>query len=516
MKFKPTVTAILGIVFIISALYAGAYQHEEISKIRSDIIVIDSMKVFGDLERPGVSFPHDKHTDALEKQGKDCKTCHQSNADGLILKFNRTEDIDQPTTLNVYHTDCITCHEDRADEGMETGPVECGECHQLEPDTIAAQQAIEFDASLHHRHIEAADNKCESCHHGYDPDKKVIAYEKGKEDSCRTCHKEETVKDVISLRLASHQQCIGCHLETKDKIESNVVKANKCAGCHEEAQLKQIAKLDSIPRLDRNQPDTTFIKSLDNIGKQMIDAVIFNHQRHEENGDSCSTCHHETLNACDSCHTLSGSAEGNWVTLAQAMHNTGSDRSCVGCHDEKQQAKECVGCHSLTEPKQHVSAGQSCQTCHSVSIDKLRTDKAAGKELMAKHYQTAPVKDTKIDFEALPSEVIIDVISKEYKGVNFPHRHIVESLMEKMEGNILANNFHQGKDVVCQSCHHNSPDVTSPPPSCISCHASSGVEQDGQVPGTKAAYHRQCFECHEKMEINDPVSTDCTACHEEK
>ena len=88
-------------------------------------------------------------------------------------------------------------------------------------------------------------------------------------------------------------------------------------------------------------------------------------------------------------------------------------------------------------------------------------------------------------------------------------------MMEKITGNALAKNFHQGKDAICQSCHHNSPDVSNPP-KCISCHASAEGEQDGRVPGTKAAYHRQCFECHEKMEIEKPVSDDCTACHKEK
>jgi class III cytochrome C family protein len=518
MKFKQMVSVLLGVTFMLTGLYAIAYQQADTREGRADIIVIDSMKVFGDLERPGVPFPHDQHTDALEKQGQDCSTCHQKIDDKLVLKFKRTADTDHETTLDIYHTDCITCHEENAVADQDTGPVECGTCHQLEPTVVAAQAVIDFDASLHHKHIEAAENTCESCHHGYDATKEEIVYEKGQEDSCRTCHKDQFVDNAMSYKDASHEQCIDCHQQKKaeDKIENAAVASVKCAGCHEADQLKKIAKLDTIPRLDRNQPDTTFVKSFDKITSQMMDAVIFDHQKHETNVSECSTCHHETLNACESCHTLSGKKEGDWVTLAQAMHDVKSDRSCTGCHEEKVQAKECSGCHSLIQTKMHVSEGQSCQTCHAVSIEGLGKDKASGAELMAKHYQPKPPQETTIDIDALPEKIIIDVISKEYQGVSFPHRDIVQTMMNNIEGNALADNFHQGKNVVCQSCHHNSPDTLDPPPKCISCHSSSETAMGSEVPEMKAAYHQQCFDCHKALEINEPETTDCVSCHEEK
>ena len=518
MKFKHTVTALLGVCFTLSTLYAASHQKMDTRKTRADIIVIDSMKIFGDLEKAAVSFPHDKHTDVLEKQGKDCSTCHQTKDDKLVLKFQRTAEIDQETSLDIYHTNCINCHEERAAEDLETGPVECGECHQLRPKVIAAQEVINFDSSMHHRHIVAAENKCESCHHIVDAENNKIPYVKGKEDSCRACHKDPTLTKAQTYKAAAHEQCISCHQDkkSKEKIENKAVANNKCAGCHDELLLKQIAKLDKIPRRDRNQPDLTFLKSFDTITSQMMNPVIFNHQQHEEKVFTCSDCHHETLNSCESCHDLKGSKEGGWVTLAQAMHKVGSERSCIGCHElKKQQAKDCAGCHSLIEPEKHVSDGQSCQSCHSISIEQIKKDKTAGKELLAKHYRLPPIGEPRIDYNTVPEEVVIDVISDQYQGVTFQHRKIIKSMMEKITGNALAKNFHQGKDAICQSCHHNSPDVSNPP-KCISCHASAEGEQDGRVPGTKAAYHRQCFECHEKMEIEKPVSDDCTACHKEK
>ncbi|MBU2646198.1 hypothetical protein KKI24_15945 [bacterium] len=519
MKFKHIVPALMGVVFIMSALTIIADQQKETRKSRAGIVVIDSMKGFGVLERSGVLFPHDKHTDALEKQGKDCDTCHLTDGDKLSLKFKRTQETDRDSTLDIYHNGCISCHEENAKLEIQTGPVECGTCHQAEPVVVSVQPVVHFDASLHQRHIEAADNTCESCHHGYNAEKKEIVYVKGAEESCRTCHKDQAQGDVISYRAATHQQCISCHQKDekeKKKIENKAVAAAKCAGCHDQELLQQIVRLDTIPRLDRNQPDITFIKSLDDMTRPLLDAVVFNHKQHEERGLTCSTCHHETLNACESCHTLSGSKEGQGVTLAQAMHKAGSDRSCIGCHNKEQQATACVGCHSLMPDTVHGVKGQSCQTCHSVSMAMLREHKASGKKLLAKDYLPAPVPETRVDIQALPEEVLIGRISEQYEAVHFPHRDIVAALMDNLKGSNLATSFHQGKDLVCQSCHHNSPDVTNPPPSCNSCHSSSTDAGDGHIPEIKAAYHRQCFECHAAMEIKNPVSTDCVACHEEK
>ena len=46
---------------------------------RPDVIKIGVMQKFGDLERPVVTFFHDKHTAAVQEMGKDCTACHQQN-----------------------------------------------------------------------------------------------------------------------------------------------------------------------------------------------------------------------------------------------------------------------------------------------------------------------------------------------------------------------------------------------------------------------------------------------------
>jgi hypothetical protein len=64
---------------------------------RPDVITIDSMKVFGNLERPAVIFLHDRHTEALSARGQDCSACHLKETDSrgqerLSIKYKRIQD----------------------------------------------------------------------------------------------------------------------------------------------------------------------------------------------------------------------------------------------------------------------------------------------------------------------------------------------------------------------------------------------------------------------------------------
>ena len=75
----------IGIIFIVFAVvisltctgnYGTKGPAEPTVQKRADIIRIDSMKTFGKLERPPVTFLHQKHTEALAKENKDCTVCH--------------------------------------------------------------------------------------------------------------------------------------------------------------------------------------------------------------------------------------------------------------------------------------------------------------------------------------------------------------------------------------------------------------------------------------------------------
>jgi DnaJ-class molecular chaperone len=127
-----------------------------------------------------------------------------------------------------------------------------------------------------------------------------------------------------------------------------------------------------------------------------------------------------------------------------------------------------------------------------------------------------PVKGT-YAAEEIPEQVTINRFVNQYEGVNLPHRKIVSSLVERMNGSKqagkLASTFHDGKATVCQGCHHNSP-ASVKPPSCVSCHSRPFDEVNLMKPGLLGAYHQQCMGCHEAMEIKKPK--ECVECHKEK
>jgi hypothetical protein len=333
---------------------------------KADLIFIDAMESFGPLERAPVPFLHDTHSEKLAAAGKDCATCHEKNPDdvegGLIYLFKRLENSDAETVKNIYHDACISCHEETLSKGEESGPVSCNACHTKNPEYIQGQAPMGFDPSLHYRHTKATDNKCETCHHEYDETAKKLVYVKGQEGTCRYCHGEVTEENRISMREASHLDCIACHQETAGKGKN--AGPDQCAGCHSLEERALIATVEDPPRYDRNQPDAALILPVQTEGKAARTLpVAFNHQLHEKTGATCRTCHHADLDSCAECHTADGVEKGGGVSLMQSMHKTGADGSRLGCHETHTEEKNCAGCHGampLEDPDE-----ESCKACHT-------------------------------------------------------------------------------------------------------------------------------------------------------
>ncbi len=521
--------AVASISLITTGVQGAKNVTGEPPEMRADVITIDALKNLGDLEQAPVTFLHDKHTDALDKQNKDCTACHLSNPEknSQSSKFMRLKDTNRQEVMDIYHTNCQKCHRETARSGLKSGPVEkCGHCHLKMPRAGSDRQLIAFDKSLHYRHSVATEDKCELCHHQFNEVTKELFYVKGEEGSCRYCHKDKTEENRISTRLASHLLCIECHreklTETKAKgvTKDSVAGPYKCGGCHAEQQLQLIKRVKDVPRMKRNQPDVVLIQAAktDEVKPNtattvVMGAVPFDHKSHEKFNDTCRVCHHADLNACSSCHSVTGKKEGNYVRSEQAMHQLNSESSCLGCHGSRQSQPSCAGCHASI-PRVSKQETSSCVQCHMKPLEgdteNLKPEQIARAVLESRTAMTDTYGD-----EDIPETVTIKALSDQYESVVMPHRRIVRRLVTDIKDDKLAQYFHGEKGTVCQACHHNSP-ATQKPPACQSCHGKPFDEREILRPGMKGAYHLQCMGCHKQMGLKKPDSLNCVECHKKR
>jgi hypothetical protein len=511
-----TATMVLAGVWTALAMTHEAAAPQE--EGRADIITIDGLKAFGDLERPAVLFYHDKHTQALAKENKDCSACHETVKDRLSLKFKRTDDTGKKAVMDVYHDNCIACHKELHQSGKKTGPTECGKCHvELTGAPSSTWRSIDLDKSLHYRHVKANEKKCELCHHEYNEQTKALFYAKGKEGACVYCHKDITEGNRIADRPASHIACIGCH--RKLTAQNKDAGPSQCSGCHDAKLQARIEKIADVPRIERNQPDAVMVKiaaKADNpepIKNRML-PVPFDHKAHEASNNTCKACHHAAISPCAQCHTLEGAEDGKQVKLSQAMHQMDAGSSCVGCHNQRQAEPQCAGCHSMITKSRSLTTMDSCSTCHTqtpgeapVPADNAQANAMAA-QLLAQR-QAAPAI---VNVDLIPENVTIKTLSDSYDVVKLPHRKIVLKLAEGVQKSKMAAYFHTAPTTLCQGCHHNSP-ATVKPPQCGSCHGRSSDDLNPTRPGLMAAYHQECMQCHDKMGLEKPGSRECTACH---
>ncbi len=477
---------------------------------RADLIVIDNMKSFSPLEKATVEFLHDAHTEALAKKNMSCDTCHPVEKEQFYPQFKRLKNTNREEVMNIYHDGCIGCHGEMRLKGEQSGPVECNDCHMEKKKYSSSRLAIGFDKSLHARHVQAHEKKCDQCHHEYDEKTRKLFYAKGKEGTCRYCHKEQTKENLLSIRVSSHVACINCHIKNQEK--NPLTLPVKCSQCHDASYQETIKKLDPIPRLERNQPDmmmiTTGVKELDSGEKIQMNLVPFNHKAHEGYNNSCRVCHHQEIKKCSECHTLGGTGAAKGLSLELAMHKKDTDRSCVGCHaNQYTKNSNCAGCHQFTPTTARMS-NRSCKVCHMPRPDGVELTDNTARLLL----EGRPEKSPTYTQEEIPGKIVIGKLSKKYESVEFPHRRIVNKIVENIEDNKLALHFHAEKATICSGCHHNAP-LTKQPSGCSSCHTKAFNDKDMHKPGIVGAYHLQCMGCHTTMKLD---IVGCRDCHDEK
>jgi len=549
---------ILGTIRIFGATGKNPSQGGKVAGEQVRVEVLPKLLIlvstgYPNLERPPVKFYHDKHTNALKKEG--CGICHPENKNKEITgqftySYPKVKDEkNKETLMNSYHTACIGCHKGRIKEGKKSGPATCGECHikkahekiqylAIKPEyyqpaqdvyhqeclachkqgkklnkdakplpwgdfylqvkrekegTGAVWPQVHFDYYLHYKHDKALEKKCELCHHIYSEKEKKLIYKKGTESSCRDCHKEKAVGETRSFREVAHAECISCHMERKK--EGKEAGPFTCEGCHNLRQ-RTVEEMADIPRPDLKQKDRYLIS----IDDATLNAVPFNHKAHEGYTRSCRDCHHETMNACNKCHTLKGAKEGGNVTLGEAYHEMSSKWSCIGCHEVKKSEPSCAGCHHLIE--NDLTQTSSCGVCH-----RGPEEKTEGAKMLPAPDQLLP--------EKLANQLNLGALEKTYKAATFPHLLIIKKLTDISNKDKLARPFHTQGMTICAGCHHYTPmEAQKQLAPCSTCH-SIRREPRKSVPTLFGAYHRQCVGCHEKMQLK-VQPRDCTKCHEEK
>jgi len=372
------IAPLLAVALLGISVVAAQQASEPAEPSPAGMILMAYPEEFGELERPPVDFNHARHSTAM---GADqCKECHLVEEGVLAPSFAPAAgDLDPDALMDAYHDGCRACHQERAEQGLSAGPLTCGECHRVKnavlPDAgpltcgechrvknavLPDQAPMTYDYSLHARHVAVFKDRdekdqCRDCHHVWDEELKQLVYVKGQEDACSDCHLERDEGKTLSLKNASHVQCISCHLDRVAGAQEAGPTA--CVGCHDPDHREAVKKLESFPRLVRGQPDQMWIHRADGPSR----LVPFDHSAHEPRTVFCTSCHHETVQPCRTCHTVAGAQEGGGVTLEGAYHQASSPLSCVGCHQVEQEASGCVGCHGGLAASE---TGRACSRCH--------------------------------------------------------------------------------------------------------------------------------------------------------
>jgi Class III cytochrome C family/Cytochrome c3 len=133
----------------------------------------------------------------------------------------------------------------------------------------------------------------------------------------------------------------------------------------------------------------------------------------------------------------------------------------------------------------HSTLTISCKTCHTCDVP-TKNDPclvACPRNNMTTVYQKP---------EQTPELIVINELSDRYGPVYFSHK--LHAQMSVMSGG-------------CINCHHHN--TAGPILNCNSCHETSRKRTDVSVPDLRAAFHRQCMDCHRGWSHE----TGCNTCH---
>jgi hypothetical protein len=346
---------------------------------------------------------HARHAKAFEDKCENCHHVYDEVTEQLKYEKGKEEGcrschgaVDEKRKLslaNASHRACISCHLRRVRSELESGPVLCGVCHDLElrnaierleeiprlvrgqPDTVWIHSIDAKSATVAFNHLahEPVTTSCSTCHHqtlkpcdechpltgsveGAGVSMAQAYHLSSSEHSCVGCH----------ARRASEKQCAGCHHALSASPADRT-----CVVCHSGpppgSQALEIAPAPVNPRLDPlpfpsdDYPETVVIEALVDsyeasklphakiVGK--LDEIVRENtlagRFHTDTATLCSGCHHHSPVGtrpppCRACHSEEADATLDFPGLKVAYH-----RQCVGCHIAMNIEKQgCTDCHA--------------------------------------------------------------------------------------------------------------------------------------------------------------------------
>ncbi len=137
----------------------------------------------------------------------------------------------------------------------------------------------------------------------------------------------------------------------------------------------------------------------------------------------------------------------------------------------------------------HSQMEFNCQTCHACET---------------------PTKSNPCLIEC-PREQMMTVYQTPEQSPNILTLNKMKSVEDLYEPVVFSHRLHAemaGMSGGCEMCHHYNPpgNVVS----CSECHSVSRKREDISKPDLKAAFHRQCIDCHKQWE----ETVECKSCHE--
>lgn len=496
------------------------------------------------------------HADHVEMADGRCRECHNT----LFAMAKGNLDFggaDFHKGAEAANSSCAGCHA----PGEDAFAVDdnCSRCHvglgEPKPTPVTGVSGVpklpRVDTRLgparfdHDKHIELAENDCQTCHNKIFPlSKGLLGYKdnlhKTAEQaatSCGSCHRPE------GTAFASEGNCLNCHADASAQARGSemglpelVQYANRLgpvAFNHDEHIV------DADGDCGACHPGAFEMKSSGELPRYSDDY----HRQAERTGTSCAQCHAPqgeafgTLDNCTRCHqgleinrqaSLFGSPWMMLLLLAMPLSAgaqskggyVGSER-CAVCHDEHSAGFDANPHALLTTSERWEAQEIACESCHGPGLAHVQALDPAPLEVWA---------------NAQPDRVNQACLNCHRSGSHQAERFFSDHLRNE----VACTGCHQAHeaparpllaaetDALCSSCHlevsaafrrpytHNLHDGTI---SCVDCHAPHG-QSPVSGPTRISVNETVCLNCHADKRgpfpfEHAPVKMEpCSTCHE--